>query len=67
MTDKVALVTGVTGKDGACLAELLLDKGYIVRGVKRWSSRSMRTGSITLTVIHMRMARVPTATCWMCL
>src|SRR3954466_1932997 len=35
---KTALVTGVTGQDGALLAELLLGKGYIVHGVKRRSS-----------------------------
>lgn len=35
---KVALITGVSGQDGAYLAELLLDKGYIVHGVKRRSS-----------------------------
>lgn len=35
---KVALITGITGQDGAYLAELLLDKGYIVHGVKRRSS-----------------------------
>lgn len=35
---KVALITGVTGQDGAYLAELLLDKGYIVHGVKRRAS-----------------------------
>ena len=35
---KVALVTGVTGQDGAYLAELLLSKGYIVHGIKRRSS-----------------------------
>ncbi|MCL2384380.1 MAG: GDP-mannose 4,6-dehydratase [Alphaproteobacteria bacterium] len=35
---KVALITGVTGQDGALLAELLLSKGYIVHGVKRRSS-----------------------------
>ena len=35
---KVALITGVTGQDGAYLAELLLDKGYVVHGVKRRSS-----------------------------
>ena len=35
---KVALITGVTGQDGALLAELLLDKGYEVHGVKRRSS-----------------------------
>jgi GDPmannose 4,6-dehydratase len=38
MTKKVALITGVTGQDGAYLAELLLDKGYVVHGVKRRSS-----------------------------
>ena len=38
MTDKVALITGVTGQDGAYLAELLLNKGYVVHGVKRRSS-----------------------------
>jgi GDPmannose 4,6-dehydratase len=35
---KVALVTGITGQDGAYLAELLLKKGYIVHGLKRRSS-----------------------------
>jgi GDPmannose 4,6-dehydratase len=35
---KVALITGVTGQDGAYLAELLLRKGYVVHGVKRRSS-----------------------------
>jgi GDPmannose 4,6-dehydratase len=35
---KVALVTGVTGQDGAYLCELLLDKGYTVHGLKRRSS-----------------------------
>ncbi|MFO1207034.1 MAG: GDP-mannose 4,6-dehydratase [Burkholderiales bacterium] len=40
MTDrpKIALITGVTGQDGAYLAELLLDKGYTVHGIKRRSS-----------------------------
>ena len=38
MTPKVALITGITGQDGAHLAQLLLDKGYIVHGVKRRSS-----------------------------
>lgn len=45
MTKKVALVTGVTGQDGAYLARLLLDKGYIVHGIKRRSS-SFNTGRI---------------------
>lgn len=35
---KVALITGVTGQDGAYLAELLLGKGYIVHGIKRRAS-----------------------------
>ena len=35
---KVALITGVTGQDGAYLAEFLLNKGYIVHGIKRRSS-----------------------------
>src|SRR3979409_994602 len=35
---KVALITGITGQDGAYLAELLLNKGYIVHGIKRRSS-----------------------------
>jgi GDPmannose 4,6-dehydratase len=38
MKNKVALITGVTGQDGAYLAEFLLEKGYIVHGVKRRSS-----------------------------
>ena len=38
MTRKVALITGVTGQDGAYLAEFLLDKGYEVHGIKRRSS-----------------------------
>ena len=38
MTDKIALITGVTGMDGAHLAPLLLEKGYIVHGLKRRSS-----------------------------
>ncbi len=45
MTDKVALITGITGQDGAYLAELLLSKGYIVHGIKRRSS-SFNTGRI---------------------
>ena len=35
---KVALITGITGQDGAYLAELLLDKGYLVHGIKRRAS-----------------------------
>ena len=45
MTDQVALITGVTGQDGAYLARLLLDKGYVVHGIKRRSS-SFNTGRV---------------------
>lgn len=45
MTSKKALVTGITGQDGAYLAELLLAKGYEVHGIKRRSS-SFNTGRI---------------------
>ncbi|MBB3034343.1 GDP-mannose 4,6-dehydratase [Alteriqipengyuania lutimaris] len=45
MNQKTALITGITGQDGAYLAQLLLDKGYQVHGVKRRSS-SFNTGRI---------------------
>ncbi|GAB4202934.1 MAG: GDP-mannose 4,6-dehydratase [Bacteroidia bacterium] len=38
MSQKVALITGITGQDGAYLAEFLLNKGYVVHGIKRRSS-----------------------------
>lgn len=37
-SSKVALITGITGQDGAYLAELLLNKGYVVHGIKRRTS-----------------------------
>jgi GDPmannose 4,6-dehydratase len=45
MSQKVALITGATGQDGAYLAEFLLGKGYSVHGVKRRSS-SFNTGRV---------------------
>lgn len=42
---KVALITGITGQDGSYLADLLLDKGYVVHGIVRRSS-SFNTGRI---------------------
>ena len=45
MRERIALITGVTGQDGAYLAELLLDKGYVVHGLKRRSS-SFNTGRV---------------------
>ena len=50
---KVALITGVTGQDGALLAELLLSKNYMVHGVKRRSSSS--TPSVSTTSTRTRM------------
>ncbi len=43
--NKLALITGITGQDGAYLAEFLLNKGYVVHGIKRRSS-SFNTGRI---------------------
>jgi GDPmannose 4,6-dehydratase len=45
MKKKIALIFGVTGQDGSYLAKLLIDKGYVVHGVKRRSS-SLNTGRI---------------------
>ncbi|MEM5493304.1 GDP-mannose 4,6-dehydratase [Hoeflea sp. AS16] len=45
MSRKTALITGITGQDGAYLTKFLLDKGYVVHGVKRRSS-SFNTGRI---------------------
>jgi GDPmannose 4,6-dehydratase len=45
MAKRVALVTGATGQDGAYLAEFLLQKGYVVHGLKRRSS-SFNTGRV---------------------
>ena len=43
--NKIALITGITGQDGAYLLELLLSKGYEVHGIRRRSS-SFNTGRI---------------------
>jgi len=45
MKTRVALITGVTGQDGAFLAEFLINKGYLVHGLKRRSS-SFNTGRV---------------------
>lgn len=42
---KIALITGITGQDGSYLAEFLLDKGYVVHGIKRRSSL-LNTGRV---------------------
>ena len=43
---KVALITGITGQDGAYLTEFLIKKGYTVHGIKRRSSMFNRIVSI---------------------
>ena len=48
MEQKRALVTGITGQDGAYLAELLLEKGYDVHGVKRRASSSIPTSRTSM-------------------
>lgn len=40
LKDKVALILGITGQDGAYLSKMLIDKGYVVHGVRRLSSTS---------------------------
>ncbi len=57
MKNKIALITGITGQDGAYLAELLLSKKYIVHGVKRRSS-SFNTDRID----HLFQERSQTST-----
>ncbi|MEQ9640007.1 MAG: GDP-mannose 4,6-dehydratase [Alphaproteobacteria bacterium] len=59
MAEKVALITGITGQDGAYLAELLLAKGYVVHGLKRRAS-SFNTGRIDHLYVdpHERHARM---------
>ena len=44
---KVALITGITGQDGALLAKYLLEKDYVVHGIKRRSSLSILQDMIT--------------------
>ena len=58
LTSKTALITGVTGQDGAHLARLLLEKGYVVHGIRRRSS-SFNTGRIDELFVdsHERDAR----------
>ena len=46
---KTALITGITGQDGSYLAELLLEKGYQVHGIKRRAPRLTPAGSIIFT------------------
>ncbi len=56
MKRKTALITGVTGQDGAYLAELLLSKGYSVHGIKRRTS--LFNTIVSIIFITIRMTRV---------
>ena len=51
---KNALITGITGQDGSYLAELLLEKGYQVHGIKR-RARAASTPAESITSIRTRM------------
>src|SRR5512132_1117285 len=42
-SDKIALITGITGQDGSYLSELLLEKGYTVHGIVRRTSNLLRS------------------------
>ena len=59
---KIALITGVTGQDGAYLAELLLDKGYVVHGIKRRSS-SFNTGRDRAPLPGPARAQISASSC----
>jgi GDPmannose 4,6-dehydratase len=58
LLQKTALITGVTGQDGAYLAELLLSKDYAVHGVKRRSS-SLNTGRVDHLYHDQHVSGVP--------
>jgi GDPmannose 4,6-dehydratase len=53
MAERTALITGVTGQDGAYLAEYLLSLGYVVHGIKRRSSSFNTARSIISTRTRM--------------
>jgi GDPmannose 4,6-dehydratase len=57
LADKTALITGITGQDGAYLARLLLKKGYIVHGIRRRSSLFNTARIDELLVDHHEGAR----------
>ena len=65
MTERIALITGTTGQDGAYLAGFLLDKGYVVHGTKRRSS-SFNTARVVQSLwpgdnYHPQDSHVPAA------
>ena len=61
---KKALITGITGQDGAYLAEFLIDKGYIVHGIKRRTSRFITDRIDHLLKNHQRKKQKPYSPLW---
>jgi GDPmannose 4,6-dehydratase len=59
---KTALITGITGQDGSYLAEFLLEKGYIVHGIKRRASsfNTQRAPIIRIDPRYFRPTEVQT-------
>lgn len=57
---KIALVTGITGQDGAYLANLLLQKGYDVHGVRRTLSASVQSHPVAFVPGAEKVERTPT-------
>ena len=51
---KVALITGITGQDGSYLAEFLLDKGYTVHGIIRYSYSVITTMHYAVNILERR-------------
>ena len=69
-TGRVALITGITGQDGSYLADLLLEKGYTVHGIKRRaSSYGLRSASRTTQPASITSTRIPTKAtrAWCCI
>jgi len=58
---KVALIKGITGQDGSCLAEFLLNKGYIMHGIKR-SASLFNTQRID-RIYQTHTSSTPTSSC----
>ena len=53
MKKKIALITGITGQDGSLLAKFLINKNYIVHGIKRRSSSFNTRESMIFIKIYM--------------
>lgn len=63
MNGKTALITGVTGQDGAHLARLLLDKGYVVHGIKRFAQLVDEMVAADLAALERQVPRRDPGSC----